>query len=66
MPASQAGKTQFTELEAATELGLSIEQLRSAIRNIVAEGDTDPGEFAVAQLQAADVLLLKLVIPTCR
>lgn len=59
--AQQSTKMQFTESEAAGELGISLEQLRSMIRTLVADQDSDPGEITVSQLQAADLLLLRMV-----
>ena len=64
--ARQQTRKQFTEAEAAGELGISLEQLRSVIRNLVTEKDTDPGEITVSQLQAADLLLLRMVCASGR
>jgi len=54
-------KTQFTESEAAEELGISLDQLRSLIRNVVNVKDGELDEIPVSQLQPADLLLLKMI-----
>lgn len=59
--ASKTGKTQFSESEAAKELGLSVEQFRVLIRNHIAETDEDLNNVSVASYHPSDLLLLKLL-----
>ena len=59
--AGKPGKTQYTEAEAAKELGLSVEQFRVLIRNHIAETDDDLNNVAVTSYHPSDLLLLKLL-----
>lgn len=54
-------KTQFSEIEAAVELGVTVEQLRSLIRSHIVDNDVDSSSFAVANLHASDLLVLKIL-----
>jgi hypothetical protein len=61
MPAGKSSKTQYSEVEAAQELGLSVEQLRGLIRSHIAQSDEDLNHIAVASFQPSDLLVLKLL-----
>ena len=61
MPAVKSSKTQYSEGEAAQELGLSVDQLRSLIRSHIAQSDEDLNHIAVASFQPSDLLVLKLL-----
>ncbi|MFN3327086.1 MAG: helix-turn-helix domain-containing protein [Bryobacteraceae bacterium] len=54
-------KTQYSEREAAEALGVSVEQLRSLIRNHIAEGDDDLAHIAIASFHPSDLLLLRIL-----
>lgn len=54
-------KTQYSEVEAAEELGITIEQLRSLIRNHIVDSEIDPASFSVSNLYPSDLLVLKLL-----
>jgi hypothetical protein len=58
---SKAPKTQYSEQEAAKELGVSVEQLRTLIRSHIAQTDEDLNNVAVASFHPSDLLLLKLL-----
>jgi hypothetical protein len=59
LPTKQT-KTQYSETEAAEELGVTIEQLRVLIRTHVAQSDEDLTHIAVASFHPSDLLVLKL------
>jgi hypothetical protein len=54
-------KTQYSVSEAAQELGLSVEQLRTLIRSHIAETDEDLNNVAVTSFHPSDLLILKLL-----
>ena len=58
---TKATKAQYTESEAADELGLSIEQLRILVRSHIVERDEDLTNMPVAQFQPSDLLLLRIL-----
>ena len=61
MQFSRTGKSQYSETEAAEELGVSIEQLRSMIRSHVVDRDEDLNNVAITAFQPSDLLILKLL-----
>ncbi len=58
---SKPNKTQYSEAEAAEELGISIEQLRVLIRKHIAKSDEDLLHIAVASFHPSDLLVLKIL-----
>jgi hypothetical protein len=60
--AGKTNKTQYSEAEAARELGVSVEQLRSLIRSHVAESDEDINNVPATSFHPSDLLLLKLFL----
>ena len=60
-PSVKPGKTQYSEHEAAVELGVSVEQLRVLIRSHIAQSDEDLTHIAVASFHPSDLLVLKLL-----
>jgi len=58
---SKQNKTQYSEAEAAHELGITVEQLRVLIRRHVAQSDEDLNHIAVATFHPSDLLVLKLL-----
>lgn len=54
-------KTQYSEHEAAEELGVSVEQLRTMIRSHIVETDEDLNNVSVASFQPSDLLILKIL-----
>ena len=61
MTASKAAKTQYSETEAAEELGVSVEELRALIRSHIVETEEDLSTVSVASFQPSDLLLLKFL-----
>lgn len=59
--AAKPAKTQYSEHEAAQELGVSVEQLRTLIRSHIVESDEDLNNLAVASFHASDLLVLKML-----
>ena len=60
-PTVKPGKTQYSEHEAAAELGVTVEQLRVLIRSHIAQSDEDLNHIAVASFHPSDLLVLKLL-----
>jgi hypothetical protein len=58
---SRLAKSQYSEREAAEELGVSVEQLRTLIRSHIVETDEDLNNVSVASLHPSDLLVLKLL-----
>ncbi len=61
MQLSRAGKSQYSEAEAAEELGISVSQLRTMIRSHVVERDEDLTNVPVTSFQPSDLLILRLL-----
>ena len=63
---SRTGKSQYSEAEAAEELGISVAQLRTVIRSHVVERDEDLTNVPVTTFQPSDLLILRLLggLPT--
>lgn len=59
--ATKSSKTQYSELEAAKELGITPQELRALIRNHIAETDDDLNNVSVASFHPSDLLVLKLL-----
>ncbi len=58
---TKQNKTQYSEAEAAQELGISVEQLRVLIRKHIAQSDEDLNHIAVASFHPSDLLVLKIL-----
>ncbi|HLJ13226.1 MAG TPA: hypothetical protein VKV15_01930 [Bryobacteraceae bacterium] len=56
-----ATKTEYSEKEAAEELGISVEQLRTLIRSHIVETEEDLSKVAVASFHPSDLLLLRIL-----
>lgn len=54
-------KTHYSETEAAQELGVSVEQLRTLIRHHIIASDDEMGNLAIATYQPSDLLLIRLL-----
>ena len=59
--ATKSSKTQYSEQEAAKELGVTVEELRALIRSHIAESDEDLNNVSVASFHPSDLLILKLL-----
>ncbi len=54
-------KSNYSELEAAAELGLSVEELRALIRHHIVKNDAELTSTAVETFNASDLLLLRIL-----
>jgi len=54
-------KSHYTETEAAEELGISVPQLRTLVRERIVRTEEDVRSLPMAYFQPADLLLLKLI-----
>jgi len=61
MQLTRTGKSQYSESEAAEELGVSVEQLRHMIRSHVVDRDEDLTNVPVTTFQPSDLLILRLL-----
>lgn len=59
--ASRLSKGQYSEKEAAEELGVSIDEFRTLIRSHIVETDEDLNNVPVASFQPSDLLVLKFL-----
>ena len=55
------GKGQYSEAEAAEQLGISVAQLRTMIRCHVVDKDEDLNNVPVTTFQPSDLLILRLL-----
>jgi hypothetical protein len=58
---SKTGKSQYSEAEAAEELGITIGQLRTMIRSHVVDRDEDLNNVPATTFQPSDLLILRLL-----
>ena len=58
---TKPGKGQYSEAEAAEELGISVAQLRTMIRSHVVDRDEDLNNVPVTTFQPSDLLILRLL-----
>ena len=61
IPAPKPAKTQYSEQEAAHELGLSVEEFRKLIKSHIVDSEEDLNNVPVASFHPSDLLLLKLL-----
>ena len=61
MQLNRTGKSQYSETEAAEELGISTEQLRTMIRSHVVDREEDLNNVAATTFQPSDLLVLRLL-----
>jgi len=59
--AAKSPKTQYSEQEAASELGITVQELRTLIRSHIAESEEDLNNVSVASFHPSDLLVLKLL-----
>ena len=61
MQLTRTVKSQYSEAEAAEELGISVEQLRNMIRSHVVDREEDLSNVAATTFQPSDLLVLRLL-----
>lgn len=59
--ATKSSKTQYSEQEAAAELGISVPELRALVRSHIAESDEDLNNMSVTSFHPSDLLVLRLL-----
>ncbi len=58
-------KAQYSEVEAAEALGVSVEELRRLIRHHIVNGEDDLPSLSQANFQPSDLLLLRILAGQC-
>ncbi len=58
---ARPGKGQYSEAEAAEELGITVAQLRTMIRSHVVDRDEDLNNVPATTFQPSDLLVLRLL-----
>jgi hypothetical protein len=58
---SKGPRVQYTELEAANLLGVSVEELRTLVRRHIIKEDGEAGNLAYTSFHQSDLLLLKFL-----
>jgi hypothetical protein len=58
---SIANKSQFSEYEAAQQLGLTVDELRTLIRRHITADESDTKNLPMTSFQHSDLLLLRLL-----
>jgi hypothetical protein len=61
MPVARLAKSVYSESEAAQELGISVERLRTLIRTHVLTGDDEVPPGLSPMFQASDLLILRFL-----
>jgi hypothetical protein len=61
MQLTRSVKSQYSEVEAAEELGISVAKLRTMIRSHVVDRDEDLTNVPVTTFQPSDLLILRLL-----
>lgn len=60
-PKSVANKAHYSESEAAQQLGVTVEELRTLIRRHIVVDDGDSGNVPMTSFQPSDLLVLRLL-----
>jgi len=58
---TRTGRSQYSEAEAAEELGISVDRLRTMIRSHVIDRDEDLNNVPATTFQPSDLLILRLL-----
>jgi hypothetical protein len=61
MLVSKPSKVQYSEIEAAEILGVTVEQLRSLIQSHIVKDESDAPTTAVSTFQSSDLLVLRIL-----
>lgn len=57
----RSGKVQYSEAEAADELGVTIEQLRSLVQHHIVEGEEGVPNVPVSSFHPSDLVVLRIL-----
>ena len=58
----RAGKGHYNESEAASALGISLEDLRNLVRKQILQSDDDLSNLSMTSFQPSDLLLLRMIL----
>ena len=61
MQLTRTGKSQYSETEAAEELGISVDKLWTMIRSLVVDREEDLNNVSATSFQPSDLLVLRLL-----
>ena len=61
LPTLKPSKSNFTELEAANRLGVTVDQLRVMVQRHIVAGATEAVSTPVATYSSSDLVVLKLL-----
>ncbi|BDC51686.1 hypothetical protein F183_A40010 [Bryobacterales bacterium F-183] len=61
MPQGKTAKAQYSEYEAALEVGVSVEELRTLVNRIAGTDEVGMGAMPGATYQASDLVMLKIL-----
>ncbi len=61
LPATRMLKSHYSEVEAAAVLGVSVEELRSLIRQHIVQCEEDMNNVPSAYFQPSDILVLRML-----
>lgn len=64
MTLTRPAKGHYSETEAATQLGVSLDELRRLVRQHVVESEEEMDNLRLIGIQPADLILLRLLIAT--
>ena len=56
-----SGKTEYTEAETATALGITMEELRTLVRRYVTQSEEDINNIPVMTFRPSDLLMLRML-----
>ena len=61
MIATRPAKAQYSEVEAAEVLGITVEKLRSLVKEHILSGEEEAGALSQASYQPSDLLVLRFL-----
>ena len=62
----RAAKTRYTEQEAALELGVSVAELRTMVRDHILQSEGELPAAGMAALQPSDLVVLRILVTMAR
>ncbi len=62
MTITRPGKGYYNEAEAASSLGISLEELRALVRRNILDNEDDVANLPMTSFQPSDLLLLRLIL----
>jgi hypothetical protein len=62
MPLSKAPHIQYSEIEAAEQLGVSVEHFRTLVRNYIVTSEDEISGLETATFKQSDLVVLKILV----